>query len=56
MLLIALLALAIVWVAVIAIVLGVCISAARGDRQLSGGYEPPAPVRTGRRFLRPVTR
>jgi hypothetical protein len=46
MLLIAGLVLGLVWLAVVAVVVGVCMSAARGDR--TRVVAAPAPARTGR--------
>jgi hypothetical protein len=56
MLLIALIALAAVWVAVVAIVLGLCISAAESDRELLDQNFPATTRAGGAPALRLITR
>jgi hypothetical protein len=57
MLLIALAGLAAVWVAVLAIVLGLCVTAAQGDRELADRRDLPQTPRVGgTRFVRLITR
>jgi hypothetical protein len=57
MLLIALVGLAAVWVAVLAIVLGLCVSAAQGDRELADRQDFPQTAGVGgTRFMRLITR
>jgi hypothetical protein len=55
MLLIAVIALAAVWGAVLVIVLGLCVSAAGGDRELLRSEDLPQAARVGgTRFLRSI--